>query len=133
MFPSMETFLRRFWKLESRELAGLWQCRLAGVDMAAPSGSARGCRLLRLTLSLPPAGGRDACLPLPLPGKRRRRGPLPAAAGCQLLLLPPGQGSTVASAKQLPSGLFKIDVQPVKVKQSCFVQEATVKWFHLLI
>lgn len=53
MFPSMEIFLRRFWKLESREPAGLRQCRLAGVDMVAPGGSTRGCRLLRSALSFP--------------------------------------------------------------------------------
>lgn len=33
MFPSMEIFLRRFWKLESREPLGPQQRRLAGVDM----------------------------------------------------------------------------------------------------
>lgn len=79
MFPSTEIFLRRFWKLESREPVGLWQCRLAGVDMAASGGSTQCSRLLQPTLSLPPAGGRDGCLPPPLPGKRR--GPY--------LLLPP--------------------------------------------
>lgn len=49
MLPSMEIFLRRFWKLDSREPAGLWQCRLAGVDMAVPSGNSRGSRLLPRT------------------------------------------------------------------------------------
>lgn len=77
MFPSMETFLRRFWKLDSREPAGLWQCRLAGVDMAVPSGNSRGSQLLQRALSVPPASGRDGRFPPVLSGKRRKRCPLP--------------------------------------------------------
>lgn len=53
MFPSMEIFLRRFWKLESREPVVLWQCRLAGVDMAAPGGSTQRSRLFQPTFKSP--------------------------------------------------------------------------------
>lgn len=75
MFPSMEIFLRRFWKLDSREPAGLWQCRLAGVDIAVPSGNSRGSRLLQRTLSVPPGGW--AGWPLPASPPREEAEALP--------------------------------------------------------
>lgn len=64
MFPSMEIFLRRFWKLVSRKPAGLWQWRLAGVDMAVPSGNS----------GVFPA----APAPFKVPAKRGAGWPLPA-------------------------------------------------------
>lgn len=75
MFPSMEIFLRRFWKLVSREPAGLWQCRLAGVDMAVLSGNSEGSRLLQRTLSVPPGGW--AGWPLPASPPREEAEALP--------------------------------------------------------
>lgn len=60
ILPSMEIFLKRFWKLESSSAAGPRRLLLAGVDMAGAA------LRLRPALRLPPSAGRALrCPPLP--------------------------------------------------------------------